>query len=175
MSYASVTDPKHFVYDSASTSCGTMSNPAGRLTEAYTGLSSPKKTDLCFSYSNRGNILSKGWQQRLADAVRSMPGMSPGVVYRITVVNWPVCPAGQSNMGADGHCDKPLSSTAQATVNQIGRDLSKKNICSVLNGATGGDVSLVGTPAVKLFPQLTPFAVGQWAQRVAVRAVCSGD
>jgi RHS repeat-associated protein len=57
-SYATNTDKKYFVYDSATVGGATMQNPKGRLAEAYTcpptGSCATKKTDLGFSYSARG-------------------------------------------------------------------------------------------------------------------------
>lgn len=55
-SYASVTDQKHFVYDTATVNGTAMVNATTRLAEAYTGISTSKKTDLGFSYSARGEV-----------------------------------------------------------------------------------------------------------------------
>jgi RHS repeat-associated protein len=53
---ASVTQSKTFVYDSATYNGTAMSNPKGRLVEAYTGASGSKTTDEFFSYSVRGEL-----------------------------------------------------------------------------------------------------------------------
>jgi len=59
-SYATNTDKKYLVYDSAVVSGATMQNAKGRLAEAYTcpatGSCTTKKTDLGFSYSARGEV-----------------------------------------------------------------------------------------------------------------------
>jgi RHS repeat-associated protein len=58
--YSTNTDTKHFVYDSATVGGASMQNPKSRLAEAYTcpptGSCTPKKTDLGFSYSARGEM-----------------------------------------------------------------------------------------------------------------------
>jgi len=59
--YASITPPRHFVYDSATVNGQTMHNANGRLAEAYTGTGSPKITDLGFNYTQRGE-LADAWQ-----------------------------------------------------------------------------------------------------------------
>jgi RHS repeat-associated protein len=53
-SYAGVTAPKTFVYDSATVNGQAMLNAKGRLAEAFTGPSSTKITDLGFAYTVRG-------------------------------------------------------------------------------------------------------------------------
>jgi RHS repeat-associated protein len=59
------TDSKYFVYDSATVNGIAMSNVKGRMAEAYTcpptGSCTPKKTDLGFSYTPRGEIQSS-WE-----------------------------------------------------------------------------------------------------------------
>jgi len=50
------TPTKTFVYDSATFNSTAMSNPKGRLAEAYTGASGSKITDEFFSYSVRGEL-----------------------------------------------------------------------------------------------------------------------
>jgi RHS repeat-associated protein len=52
--YSSVTPSKTYAYDTASGCGATLQYPKGRLAEAYTG--SSKTTDLCFSYTNRGEV-----------------------------------------------------------------------------------------------------------------------
>ena len=47
---------KHFVYDSTLVSSYSLVNTLGRLSEAYTGPSTGKITDLGFSYSSRGEV-----------------------------------------------------------------------------------------------------------------------
>src|SRR5213078_4482982 len=61
--YASVTDEKHYVYDSATVNSTAMANAKTRLAEAYTctGTCSTKKTDLGFSYTARGEMADV-WQ-----------------------------------------------------------------------------------------------------------------
>ncbi len=54
--YASATDQKHFVYDSATVNGTAMTNAKARVAEAYTGTSGAKITDLGFSYSLRGEV-----------------------------------------------------------------------------------------------------------------------
>jgi RHS repeat-associated protein len=58
---ASNTPSKTLVYDSATFNGTAMSNPKGRLVEAYTGASGSKTTDEFFSYSVRGELLDT-WQ-----------------------------------------------------------------------------------------------------------------
>ncbi|MBZ5722082.1 MAG: hypothetical protein LAO03_17045 [Acidobacteriia bacterium] len=57
----SSSDPKYFVYDAATAGGYSLLNTKGRLAEAYTcpssGSCTPKKTDLIFSYSARGEVL----------------------------------------------------------------------------------------------------------------------
>ncbi len=78
----SVTDLKTFVYDSSTISGFTLSNPKGRMVEAYTcpatGSCSTKKTDLVFSYSPRGEV---------ATAYESTP--HSGGYYALAATYWP--------------------------------------------------------------------------------------
>ncbi len=55
------TPTKTMVYDSATFNSTAMSNPKGRLVEAYSGASGSKTTDEFFSYSVRGELLDT-WQ-----------------------------------------------------------------------------------------------------------------
>jgi YD repeat-containing protein len=54
--YSSVTPAKYYVYDSATVDGSAMSYAKGCLAEAYTGTS--KTTDLGFSYTNRGEVVT---------------------------------------------------------------------------------------------------------------------
>jgi RHS repeat-associated protein len=54
--YSTSTQPKSFVYDTATVDSQTMLNAKGHLADAYTGASSTKTTDLGFSYTARGEI-----------------------------------------------------------------------------------------------------------------------
>ena len=76
--YGTSTPTKTFVYDSATVNGVAMSNVKGRLAEAYTGPSSPKTTDLGFSYNARGE---------LADVYQSTPHSSG--YYHVTASYWP--------------------------------------------------------------------------------------
>ncbi len=79
---SSTTDSKYFVYDASTISGYTISNPKGRMVEAYTcpptGGCSPKKTDLVFSYSARGEV---------AAVYESTP--HSGAYYTLTASYWP--------------------------------------------------------------------------------------
>ena len=55
-SYASVTPPKTYVYDSAVVDGLSMSYTKSRLAEAYTGPSTSKITDVGLSYTSRGQV-----------------------------------------------------------------------------------------------------------------------
>ena len=83
------------------------------------------------------------------------------------------CPAGQTRM-PNGTCDKPLSPDQQQFVTRTGQNLSKKSVCSVLEGATGGDVALASAPLAKLKP-LAPLGWGLWVNRLLVRVACFGE
>jgi len=69
---------KNFVYDVATASGFSLSNTKARLSEAYTGTSSNKQTDLVFSYSGRGEV---------TDTWESTPHSSG--YYHITQAYWP--------------------------------------------------------------------------------------
>lgn len=76
--YGSSTPTKNFVYDSATVNGVAMANAKGRLAEAYTGPSSPKTTDLGFSYSARGELV---------DVYESTPHSSG--YYHVAASYWP--------------------------------------------------------------------------------------
>jgi RHS repeat-associated protein len=84
-SYASVTPPKTFVYDSTSFTCANPPNSLyptgayvkGRLAEAFTGSSSAKITDVAYCYSPRGEI---------SDVFESTP--NSGGYYHTTAYYW---------------------------------------------------------------------------------------
>jgi RHS repeat-associated protein len=80
--YSTVTDNKTFVYDATLASGFTLLNTKGRLAQAYTcphsGSCSPKKTDLVFSYSARGEI---------AETYQSTPH-SGTPYYHLTAAYW---------------------------------------------------------------------------------------
>jgi RHS repeat-associated protein len=82
-SYAATTDKKFFVYDAATVDTHTMQNVVGRMAEAYTcpptGTCTPKKTDLGFSYTARGE---------LADTYEKTPN-SPATYYHANSVYAP--------------------------------------------------------------------------------------
>ena len=72
------TPAKTYVYDSATVNSVVMSNVKGRLAEAYTGPSSPKTTDLGFSYNARGDLV---------DVYQSTP--HSGGYYHVTASYFP--------------------------------------------------------------------------------------
>lgn len=65
----SSTPTANYVYDAATCNGNTMQNAKGNLAEAYTGSSSSKSTDLCFSRSlstsgaTNGGVIAKVWEQ----------------------------------------------------------------------------------------------------------------
>jgi RHS repeat-associated protein len=94
--YASVTDQKHFVYDTATVNGTSMVFAKTRLAEAYTGTSAAKKTDLGFSYSARGDvtdawestpnsggyyhIISQYWANKAVNTISGLTGL-PTITY----------------------------------------------------------------------------------------------
>jgi RHS repeat-associated protein len=82
-SYATSTDKKFFVYDSATVGGTTMQKAKARLAEAYTcpatGSCTTKKTDLGFSYSARGEVA----------AVYEKTPNSPSTYYQVSASYWP--------------------------------------------------------------------------------------
>jgi len=76
-SYSSVTDSRHFIYDSATVNGTAMTKVKGRLAEAYTGPLASKKTDLGYSYSARGEI---------SDVYQKTP--NSGGYYHLTATYW---------------------------------------------------------------------------------------
>ncbi len=91
---ASITPPRHFVYDSATVNGQAMQNAHGRLAEAYTGTGSPKITDLGFSYTQRGELAdawqwstnSSGWYHA---AATYWPNGPTGLVKTVTALGLP--------------------------------------------------------------------------------------
>jgi RHS repeat-associated protein len=77
--YASVTPSKTFVYDTTSFTCSDPTGPnvLGRLSEAFTGSTSDKITDLAFCYSPRGEP---------TDEYESTP--NSGSYYHVPVTYW---------------------------------------------------------------------------------------
>jgi RHS repeat-associated protein len=74
--YSGVTPSKAYTYDTASGCGATLQYPKGRLAEAYTG--SSKTTDLCFSYTNPGEV---------AAVYQSSP--HSGGYYHAAATYWP--------------------------------------------------------------------------------------
>ena len=82
---AANTPTKTFVYDGVTFNGTTMSNPKGRLVEAYTGASASKITDELFSYSVRGE-LTDTWECTPNSGANGCGSVSN--YYKVTVGYW---------------------------------------------------------------------------------------
>jgi len=131
--YASVTDQKHFVYDSAIVNGTTMVFAKTRLAEAYTGTSASKKTDLGFSYSAHGEVTdvwestpnsggyyhltSQYWANKTLNTISGLTGL-PTITY-----------------GADGE-GRPSTVSAASGQNPV--TAATYNVASQITGLTLG-------------------------------------
>jgi RHS repeat-associated protein len=82
---AANTPAKTYVYDSATFNGTSMSNPKGRLVEAYTVLSGTKKSDEFFSYSSRGE-LTDTWECTPHSGTNGCASVSN--YYQVTAAFW---------------------------------------------------------------------------------------
>jgi RHS repeat-associated protein len=131
--YASVTDQKHFVYDTATVNSTSMVFAKTRLAEAYTGTSASKKTDLGFSYSARGevtdvwestpnssgyyHVTSQYWANKTLNTISGLTGL-PMITY-----------------GADGE-GRPSTVSAASGQNPV--TAATYNVASQITGLTFG-------------------------------------